>query len=246
MDSMFGYTFLQSLAPKQRGNFNLLIDADSDFLVEKVYSNENGSFLMQVLDTTTSYQWFSDRVMMENFFGTAEYPNELPTPILLKRGTQLNIDLENLWIDPLDDPMNPIIPNNIELVFEGYRVQDDIPVSKKRYFAYVMNVNTKAQNRTIATMSTNSDTDFVANRYIAWNSLPYSQLFKLSLSSLAARQMYSQFTTVENAFGTVLRPNNLRHPLTIPKNSVLKYEISNNSTLDQSLQLVLDGMKVWS
>lgn len=236
MNSMFGYTLPVKLLANQRTDFQLLIDADSDFLIEKVYSNEDGPFRLMILDTTTSYQWFSDRIRGENFFGDAEYPNELPTPIEVKRGTQLNLDIEDL----------SGAPNTIELVFEGYRVSENINIGKKRYFAYVKNFTIPANDRTLDTLQTNSDTDFITNRFIAWRSKDYVLKNKMSLSSLSARQLYSQFTSVENVFGSVLRPNNLKHPLKLEKNTVVKYEVQNTDPAAQSLQLVFDGVKIWS
>ena len=238
MNSMFGYTFTPSaaLGPNQRSDFQMLIDADSDFLIEKVYSNEDGPFKIQILDTTTSYQWFSDRIRMENFFGDAEYPNELPTPIEVKRGTQLNLDIENLTA----------APNNIELTFEGYRISENIVIGKKRYYSYVKNFVLAGNDRTQDTLITNSDTDFLINRFIGWRSKDYVTKLKMSMSSLSGRQMYSQFTTMENVFGTVLRPNNLKHPLRLEKNTIVKYEVQNLDPAAQEVQLVFDGVKIWS
>ena len=233
---MFGYTLPVALGANERKDFQLLIDADSDFLVEKVYSFETGPFRLQVLDSTTSYQWFSDRIRMDNFFGDAEYPNELPTPIALRRGTTLNLDIEDL----------SGAPNTLELVFEGYRCGANIDVGKKRYFAYVMNATIPGNDNALNTLTTNSDCDFITNRFIGWRSKDYVTKLKMSMSSFAARQMYSQYTYIENVFGTVLRPNNLRHPLKLEKNTIVKYEVQNIDPLPQSVQLVFDGMKVWS
>lgn len=235
MNSMFGYTLPIALAANERRDFQLPIDADSDFIVEKIYSVEDSPFRLMVMDTTSSYQWFSDRVRSENFFGTAEYPNELPTPIVLKRGTQLQFDIENL----------SAAPNNIELVFEGYRVHADVPMGKTRYFAYIKNFVIPANDRVIDTLITNSDTKFVTSRLIAYRSKDYVTKLKMSMSSLSARQMYSQFTTIENIFGTVLRPNMLKHPIELDKNSIVKYEVLNIDPAAQTLQLMFDGTKVW-
>jgi len=235
MNSMFGYTLPVVLAANERKDFQLPIDSDSDFLIEKIYSVEDGAFRLMIQDTTSSYQWFSDRMRSDNFFGTAEYPNILPTPIVLKRGTMLQFDIENLTADP----------NAIELVFEGFRVHENVPMGKTRYFAYVKNFVIPANDRIIDTLITNSDTKFVTNRFIAYRSKDYVTKIKMSMSSLSARQMYSQFTTIENIFGTVLRPNNLKHPVELDKNSIVKYEVQNTDPAAQTLQLVFDGVKVW-
>ena len=236
MNSLFGYTFPAALAANERKDFSLSIDADSDFIIEKVYSNETGPFRLQVIDTTSSYQWFSERIRMENFFGTAQYPNILPTPIELRRSTQLQFDIEDL----------SGAPNQIELVFEGYRVEENITLGKKKYFCYVKNFTVAALDRTQDTLTTNSDTDFLINRFIAWTDQDYMTKLKMSLSTLSGRQLYSQFTTLENVFGSVLRPNNLTHPLKLEKNAVVKYEVQNTDVNAHSLQLVFDGVKIWS
>ena len=236
MDSMFGYTLPITLTANQRTDVFLPIDADSDFVIEKVYSNETGPFRLQIVDTTSSYQWFSDKIRMENFFGDAQYPNELPTPIELKRSTQLQIDIENLTA----------APNTIELVFEGWRTTKDLQISRKRYFCYVKNFTVAGMDKTQDTLITNSDTDFLTSRFISWTDQDYMTKLKMSLSTLGARQLYSQFTALESIFGSVLRPNNLRHPLLLEKNSIMKYEVQNIDANAHSMQLVFDGAKIWS
>jgi len=236
MDSMFGYTFPIALGANERKDFSFAIDADSDFIVEKVYSQETGPFRLQIIDTTSSYQWFSDRIRMENFFGDAQYPNELPNTINLRRSTQLQFDIEDL----------SGAPNTIELVFEGYRIQGNIQPQTKRYFAYVKNFTLAGNDKTQDTLITNSDTDFLTSRFIAWTDQDYMTKLRMSLSSLAGRALYSQFTALESIFGSVLRPNNLKHPLMLDKNSIVKYEVQNTDANAHSIQLVFDGMKIWS
>jgi hypothetical protein len=233
---MFDYVLTGVLQPFQRLNFSLNIDSDSDFLIERAFSNEDGSFRFQALDTTSSYQWFSDRMRMENFFGTAQYPNTFPTPIAVKRSSQLQFDIEDL----------SGAVNNFELVFDGYRIEEDIQLTKSRYFAYVKDFDLGPLARTQDTLTTNSDTSFVANRLIGYVDKDYVTKLKISLSSLAGRNLFSQFTTFENIFGTALRPNTLLHPLTLDKNSIVKYDIQNSEALPHTVQLVMDGVKVWS
>jgi len=236
MDSHCGYTLPISLTANQRTNFSLQIDADSDFIIEKVYSNETGPFKLMIIDTTSNYQWFSDRVRMENFFGSAQYPNELPVPIGLRRSTQLQIDIQDLTG----------APNEIELVFEGLRQIAPIAPVTRRYYGYVKDFSVAPLDNIQDTLITSADADFSIERFIAYTDQDYQTKLKMSLSSLVARQIYSQFTFLENVFGSVLRPNNLRHPLPMPKNSIAKFEIKNLDNNPHTLQLLLDGVKVWS
>lgn len=237
MNTFFAYTVPITLAAGQRTTIKLTIDGDSDFLVKRLMSNETGSFRVKITDSTSSYAWSNDLVRGENLFGDAEYPNVLPQPILLKRSTTLELDIEDL----------SGAANTIELVFEGYRVYDlSLVPGKKKYFAYVKDFNLNALDSIIDSLTTDGDADFILNRLISWKSKDYVTQAKISLSSISGRYVYSQYSYLENMFGSVLRPNNLLDPLLIVKNSLIKFDLRNLDVAGQSVQLLFDGVKIWS
>jgi len=223
------------------------IDADADFTVDKVYSDENGAFRVMILDTTSTYQWFSDPIRSANFFGSAEYPNELPQSIDLKRNTQLKIEIEDL----------SGAANAGELVFEGYRITDSgFQPRKNKYYCYVKDFTVPASNNARGNLRIDGDASFLVNRFICWKDLDYVLKAKIAPSSLASQGLYTEYTLLENIFGSVLRPNTLRHPLLLGKNSTVSYDLQNVDPgqpllvppvlpADHDCQLVFDGIKIW-
>jgi len=248
MNTHKGYTLPFALQPLQKLTLYLGIDADADFTLDKVYSDEDGAFKVMILDTTSTYQWFSDPIRRDNFFGSAQYPNELPQSIDLKRNTQLKIEIENLTN----------AANDGEMVFEGYRITDSgFQPRKNKYYCYVKDFTVPASNNAKDSLRIDGDSDFLVNRFICWQDLDYVLKAKIAPSSLASMGLYTQYTLLENIFGSVLRPNNLRHPLLLGKNSTVAFDLSNVDAgdpttvpptlpADHNCQLVFDGVKIWS
>jgi len=237
MNNIFTYSKKINLNANERRDETLKIEADSDFIIEKVYAIYDGSFKVNFLDTTSNYNWFSDRIRAENFFGTPQYPNELIKPIELLRNTLIKIDIENL--------LNT--PNNIEIAFEGYRIYDNpITIGKTRYFAYVKDITISPLDMISDNILTSGDTDFIIHRLIATKEDDYSVELKLSASNLGGKRLNNEFCNIDNIFGSVLRPNIVKHPLTISKNSLIQIDVKNLLNKSEYIQLVFDGVKVWS
>jgi len=236
MNNHFTYNKKITLNPNQRIDDTLKIEADSDFIIEKVYALYDGSFKFNIVDTTSNYAWFSDRIRAENWFGTPQYPNELTKPIDTLRNTLLKIDIENLTSDV----------NKIELAFEGYRIYDTpITIGKTRYFAYVKDLTLQALDMISDNILTNADSDFILQRLIAYKDHDYSLEMKLSASNLGGRRLNNEFCNIDNMFGSVLRPNILKHPLTIDRNSLIQFDVRNLLPAQENAQIVFDGVKVW-
>jgi hypothetical protein len=236
MNNHFIYSKKISLTPNQRIDDTLKIEADSDFIIEKVYASYDDSFKINIIDTSSNYNWFSDRIRAENWFGTPQYPNELTKSIEILRNTLLKIDIENL--------VNA--PNNIEIAFEGYRIYDTpITIGKTRYFAYVKDLTINALDLISDNILTNADSDFIIQRLVAYKDEDYSLELKLSASNLGGRRLNNEFCNIDNMFGSVLRPNILKHPLTIEKNSLIQFDVRNLLNSIIKAQIVFDGVKVW-
>mgnify|MGYP000849907457 CR=1 FL=1 len=234
MNTYYAYTKKITLQPNQRIDQELQLQADSDFIIERVYAIFNKPFKIQILDTTSNYNWFSNRIRSDAWFGTPQYPNELSKPIELLRNTLLKFDIENL-----DNSVN-----NIEIVFEGYRIYDKaISLSKDKYFCYVLDTELQALDMRTDFLKTNADTNFVIFKLYKYSDNDYSISLKMSASNLGGRLLNSEYTNIDNLFGSVLRPNILKHPITIDKNSILQFDFKNNFNSVEKLQIVLDGIK---
>ena len=236
MNHTFHYVKNIKLDPLQRKTAQLLLNADSDFVVEKVYAVYDADFKVQILDNTASYKWFSLPIRADLFFGSPQYPNEMKQPIELKRASQLEFDVENM----------ENVENNIEIVFEGYKVDKEINISKKRQFCYIHNFEIAPLDIFTDTLVFNSDSDFLLNKLYAWKTIDYEVSIQMSMSNLSGRYTSNNFVNVDNMFGSVLRPNILKHPFKIYKNSIIKLDFKNLANTPQVGQLVFDGIKFWS
>lgn len=234
MNFIYGYTKKITLQANQRKNEDLYILADSDFIIEKIIGLYDASFKIQIKDTTRNYDWFQNPIRSELFFGTAQYPNKLPYPIEIKRGSLIKFDIENL-----SDSVN-----NVELFFEGYRVFEPITLSKRMFFAYPMELTINPLDIYTHQILINNDYDFLINRLIAYKDNDYAFDIKFKVSSLQGSELMSEFTNIDNLFGSVLRPNILIHPLKVVRNSIISFDIRNNLNSPQSIQFMLDGIKL--
>lgn len=234
MNTYYAYTKRITLQPNQRIDEQLQLQADSDFILERVYAIYNYPFKIQILDTTSNYHWFSDRIRSDCWFGTPQYPNSLSKPIELLRNTLLKFDIENLSINT----------NEIEMVFEGYRIYDrNINLSKNKYYCYVLETEINPLDLKTEFLKTNADSQFVIFKLYKYTDNDYSISFKMSASNFGGRLLTSEFTNIDNIFGSVLRPNILNHPITIERNSVIQFEFKNNMSSNEKIMLVLDGIK---
>ncbi|MEM5806969.1 MAG: hypothetical protein QW474_01115 [Candidatus Aenigmatarchaeota archaeon] len=234
MNFVYGYTKKISLIANQRINTQLNLLADSNFILEKVKALYDEPFLIQIKDTTSNYDWFNDRIRAELFFGTAQYPNILPFPIELKKASILKLDIENLSGNN----------NDLELFFEGYRVFEDIKLSKKQYFGYPISLTIPALDIYTHTILINNDFDFLLQRLIGYKDNDYSLEIRIKFSCLSGTEIFSEFTNIDNIFGSVLRPNDLIHPIRVKRNSIITIDIKNKTNVNQNVYLLLDGIKI--
>lgn len=234
MNIYYAYSKKLSLSGNQRLDSELQLQADSDFVIERVYAIFDAPFKIQIIDTTSNYNWFSSRIRSDNWFGTPQYPNELTKPIELLRNTLLKFDIENL----------SNLTNNIEIVFEGYRIFDNpLTLSKDKYYCYVLDSQLNVLDMKTDFIKTNADSKFVIFKQYAYKDNDYSISLKMSASNLGGRLLTSEYINIDNLFGSVLRPNILKHPITIDKNSIIQFDFKNNLSSIENIQIILDGVK---
>jgi hypothetical protein len=88
------------------------VDADSDFIVRKLVSTQTGIYTVMITDASSADQWFDNAQSNANAIGTAQYPNILAKPKLIRANSSINIQLTDLTA----------AQNTIQLVFEGVKV----------------------------------------------------------------------------------------------------------------------------
>lgn len=89
------------------------VDSDSDFLIRKVVATSTSASLTAMLsDASSGDQWFDLNQTQGNIFGTAQYPNILAKPKLIKANSTINAQLQDL----------SAAQNTVQLVFEGAKV----------------------------------------------------------------------------------------------------------------------------
>jgi len=234
MNYFFGYTKQINLSANERKDITLQLDGDADFVIERIYANYDEPFEIQIADSTRATYWFYDKIRAENFFGTPQYPNELAYPIELKKNTRLTFDIKNLSANA----------NNVEIVFEGYKIFHNIALSPKKPYWYVKRFSVTALNIITDSLLITSDADFLIQKFIGYITENYSLQLKLNFSALSGRYIYSGFTNFDNIFGSLLRPNVLKHPIKATKNSIITFEVKNLTNDTQDVELVFDGVKL--
>ena len=80
MNTYYAYTKKITLQPNQRIDQELQLQADSDFIIERVYAIFNKPFKIQILDTTSNYNWFSNRIRSDAWFGFSSLLIGIATP----------------------------------------------------------------------------------------------------------------------------------------------------------------------
>ncbi len=230
----YSYVKKFSLGANQRIDDQLQLHADADFLLYRVYGVYEKPFKIMISDTTSNYNWFSSRIRSENWFGTPQYPNELSKPIELVKNTLLKFDVENL----------SDTANDIEIVFEGIKLYDKkIELTKDKYFCYVLDVDIKPLDIKTEFLRTNADSDFVAYKLYAYKDEDYNLSLRMSTTSSGGRFFSSEYINIENMFGSLLRPNILKAPITLAKNTIIQLDLKNNINNNQYAQFVFDGIK---
>lgn len=105
-------TGLISIAGNQSASVNINIQIDSHFLVEKLIAVRTGPALITLKESGIGRQWMNVPTHIDNIFGNSQYPNILPAPRLVQRGSSLNITIQNLMSGT----------NEITLMFDGLKL----------------------------------------------------------------------------------------------------------------------------
>lgn len=101
-----------SMAADASAVFNLNINIDSHFLIRRITATRTGAALITVKDGSTGRQWMNTPVHIDNFAGNSQFPNILPAPRFVRRGSVVNITVQDL----------SSAANEIRLVFSGEKL----------------------------------------------------------------------------------------------------------------------------
>jgi len=92
----FDYTTILSLAANGTASANVSINIDSHFLVRKLTATRTGPALLTIKDNATERQWMNTSIHIDNLFGNAQFPNSMPAPRFIYRGSVINISAQDL------------------------------------------------------------------------------------------------------------------------------------------------------
>lgn len=100
------------IAANQSASVNINIQVDSHFLVEKITGVRTGPALITIKDSGIGRQWMNSSVHIDNLMGNSQFPNILPAPRLVQRGSSLNITIQDI----------SGAQNTIEMIFDGLKL----------------------------------------------------------------------------------------------------------------------------
>jgi hypothetical protein len=92
----FDYTATVELAAGGTGLANISINIDSHFLVRRMTATRTGPALVSIRDGATERQWSNASIHIDNMFGNAQFPNILPAPRFIWKGSVINITAQDL------------------------------------------------------------------------------------------------------------------------------------------------------
>jgi hypothetical protein len=85
-----------TIAANQTSSVNISINIDAHFLIHKITSTRGGNALITVKDGATDRQWMNTAVHIDNFAGNGHFPNILPAPRFIYKGSVINVTIQDL------------------------------------------------------------------------------------------------------------------------------------------------------
>jgi len=105
-------TATQEVAADATNTTVININIDSHFLIRRLTATRDGAALITVKDGADDRQWMSSAVHIDNLFGNAQFPNILPAPRFIWRGSSIIISIQDL----------SGLANTVRLVFSGEKL----------------------------------------------------------------------------------------------------------------------------
>jgi len=244
----FQYSVLRTVALDATDNGGITkIQNDSDFLLQKVIGSQtDASATVQAVDTGTGRQFFDRALNLANYLGTAQRPNVLLHPKLIKANSQINWT----FVDTSG------AENRIEVVLEGIKAYKTLPsnfvprgvIQLEKYrdldpFTYTFNPTALGALGTgIAVTNIQADSDFIITKLVATS----TGTFRAQIADLSCGWLYSDnFIDNVNLFGTAQQPNVLLHPQLVLANSSIQVQLSDTSNAENTIQIAVEGIKAF-
>lgn len=242
----FQYSIRRTLTALQRdtGGFTK-IQNDSDFLVQKIVGLSTGIYNFNLLDTGTGRQFFDRELNNVDIVGTAQRPNVLLQPKLLYANSTVNsvlVDTSNAG-------------NTVELVLEGIKCYKTLPASftprgviqlekyaEVDYFAYSVPLTLAANGSSIGIINIQGDSDFLITKITGNRTGAY----RLQIADLSCGWTFSDQQVADaDLVGTAQQPNVLLHPQLALANSSLQVQASDVSGNTNTIEIVIEGVKLF-
>lgn len=112
----YDYTTGQiSIAAGGTASVQISIQIDAHFLVQKIVGVRNSQAPSLVTIKTGGYdkQWMDKAVHFDNLVGNAQFPNILPAPRLVEKGSTISLTIQNL---------SSLVAGTYEIIFSGLKL----------------------------------------------------------------------------------------------------------------------------
>ena len=209
----------------------ILFNNEFDFVCQemKAYSS-NGDYSVQMLQGNQLYQ--NAYVNAVNVFGTVQYPAVMLTPMIIKRGTNFQLNIKNGV---------GLAGNKVQLVLVGYHTDEILP-NDKQWFQYPLEtvVFAGASANEWRTITNNNGYDFVIEKFIG-NATADDYYVRMTDANI---QWTLNLDHSQTTIGTAQRPHILKQKITMPAGATLQVQILNGATAVNSIQIVYEGYLV--
>lgn len=108
----FDYTETITLTANNTASLNIPINIDSHFVITKIMAIREGAATITVKDASNDRQWMDRPVHIDNFAGNSQFPNILPSPRFVQKGSIINMTLQDLSGSS----------NAIRITYHGYKL----------------------------------------------------------------------------------------------------------------------------
>jgi len=113
---VYGLTNTGTVTIEANGGVSVAIptDNDSHFLVTQIVGSRTGPCTLTIKDAARDRQWMNTAIHFDNMVGNGHYPNILPSPRFVARGSVISISLNDL----------SGASNTVELNFVGVKLYE--------------------------------------------------------------------------------------------------------------------------
>jgi len=84
------------VAPNGTATQNIETDIDAHFLIQKIVATRTDSALVNIYDNSRGQSWMNNSIHIDNVAGNGAFPNVLPAPRFITRGSVLTVNITNL------------------------------------------------------------------------------------------------------------------------------------------------------